>query len=275
MKTISIEECIQSLQPNIEYFYLPFGIGDALITSRLINSSLEYQGRNIVFIVQENHGVVLQLLHYDNFIAIHSNRLQVIQATSRCKVRSYKPQCGKIYFSHPLMNPDDEGQRKLLESGIDFLTWYKYFYKVYNAPNPLEFEIDDQQISDSVQQKIKSLTSCPLEKTICLYPHANSVPMKDAAFWKKIYLENKSEDNFIFSNADISPDIPIIPLSIVDGLAIASKISHIYAIRSGMCDLLQIYKKKLTVFYPTARSASFYSINRMVGYDKVDEVLVQ
>ena len=42
MKTISIEECIQSLQPNIEYFYLPFGIGDALITSRLINSSLEY-----------------------------------------------------------------------------------------------------------------------------------------------------------------------------------------------------------------------------------------
>jgi hypothetical protein len=113
-----------------------------------------------------------------------------------------------------------------------------------------------------------------MDKTALLLPEARTMARLKRGFWEKLARELREQGFTVvqsYSNEDFKIEgVEALPDDLYCVTAFAIHCSAVYALRSGLCEVIADKAKRLTVFYPTQKDYSYCYMN----YDNVENILV-
>ena len=134
-------------------------------------------------------------------------------------------------------------------------------------------------LSSSLQATFKALTGLSCRDVIMVLPEANSANGISSDWWSKL-LENLPQDKLLTNITHIEnfPEfqkIPNIELSLEEVTALALHCRQVYAVRSGLCDLIFSKGSDLHVFYPTRNIYSVFGLYDMFAFPGIHETVYE
>ena len=264
------------------YFVLPWGLGDTMIFCGLKNALEEKLGGTVHFIIKPSHEIIMKMYRISSYtlVKIDAMNKQQRQILFQYANQNPNPEKGNLYIAHPEFHPQYEYLQIQMgnpTSETKFLTWYKDFLGLLNSI-PMQHPIWYPTVSDDLKKRLSEKISVPVNKIILIFPEANSITGISTSFWrtliKKLPKEQLLTNSLHPEYFEEFSDIPNIDLSLEEAVALALNCKEVYALRSGICDLIFSRGKNLHVFYPSENIKSVFSLNDCFNTQQIDEVLI-
>lgn len=263
---------------NIQYFFCPSGIGDTLyVLSYMKEYRKKFPNKKIVFIVKGAHKFLVDMYseYVDETIIPSKFYFKLIEQYLKENSRSND----RIIYAHPFKIIYDPCKILGIKD-ICLLDLYKVLLEI-----PIKSKYCTPNINLEKKLNIKKENNIS-DNSILLCPYCVSIPMIDKEIWEDVAKEYISKGYKVFTNVKdeseeaIKGTVPI-SLKLDDFSSIVEEFKHIYAIRSGLCDLISFFNVDLTILYPidqkTGESNSFIQYNfKNIGIrDNINEVIVK
>ena len=265
------------------YFVLPWGLGDALIVIGFRRALEEKLGGPVHFVIKSQQAVIPQLFGIDAYtcVDIKTNSQEVKDALNRLGHAYPVPEKGKLYIAHPDFLPGfDFLQRKMGNPGkkVKFVGWYREFL---GLGEDALFELPSvyPEVSPALREKLSKITTARLEDVVLLLPEANSSPQVSFRYWRDVIDSETKRGGVLVTNIMNRANcpgfdtLPNIDLTLEELLQFGMHARSVYALRSGICDLIFSRGRNLHVFYATEPIFDVFSLNTMFGRNDIDEIM--
>lgn len=271
-----------SLNPDTFYFVSPWGLGDTMILCGLKPALEQKLGGKIHLIVKPSHEVILRM--YDDSAytlakTVHSNPHLSPTLTTIAKHHPH-PQKGCFYVAHPDFFPHFKQLFSDMQTGlphIPFLSWYRQFFGLPDN-SVFSFPKHYPSISPALQDRFQKLApQISLDQTVLILPEAMTVTEFPRVFWEALIQQQKKLGYCVISNIT-NPSmphfsgVPNIDLSLEELVALSLACKEVFAIRSGICDLIFSKQEHLHVFYPNNAIRRIFSLKEMFQANRVQEI---
>lgn len=274
-----------SLDKDTFYFVSPWGLGDTMILCGLKPALEQKLGGKIHLVVKPSHEVIMKMYDYSDYTLAkpsHSDPHQSPTLLSFAKNHP-TPQKGCFYVAHPEFFPHFKKLVSDMQTGqphVRFLAWYKQFFGL-SENTEFVFPIHYPTIASSLLNRFHKLApGITLERTALLLPEATSVTGFPRLFWDHLIKQLQKRGLFVISNISnpTTPHfrgVPNIDLTLDELVALGIACKEVYAIRSGICDLLFSKQEHLHVFYPNNDIRRIFSLKEMFHADNIHEISVE
>ena len=263
---------------NYEYFFCPSGIGDTLyVLGYMREYKRNFQNKKVIFIVKEAHKFLVDMYskYVDGTIVVSKFYHKLIEQHLKENLNIEK----KIIYAHPLKIISDPC-KILGVKDICLLDLYKILLNI-----SIDSEICKPSIDNKIKAKVKEENNIT-EKSVLICPYCISIPMIDKSIWEAISNSYIEKGYKVFTNVKDATEEPIkgtipISLSLDNFCSVIEEFRQVYAIRSGLCDLMSFFNVNLTALYPsdekTGKSNSFKQYNfKNIGIrNDIHEVIVK
>ncbi|MDD3151170.1 MAG: hypothetical protein PHV68_10120, partial [Candidatus Gastranaerophilales bacterium] len=220
------------------------------------------------------HEIVLKMYGIKNYVTAQMSDTIIREIAAQ----SPEPKKGAFYVAHPAFHSHlydfflkMQSPRKL----IKFLPWYKEFLAI---PQSSRFEKPQiyPKVSADLKKKVTEIGN--LKKIAIISPEAKSLPEFDKEFWERIVKKLSKKGYKVICNVldekKLVKGTIFLPMTSEELIALALATDKFYSIRSGVCDLIFIKGKNLTVYYPNKLEKWRYSINSIFNRcDIVEKVI--
>ena len=273
------------LDKNVFYFVSPWGLGDTMIFCGLKNALEKSLGGKIHFIIKPSHSLIMKMFGITEYITAtvqhsyphHSPVLVALAAQNPYPVK------GSIYVAHPEFHPRFAAMVYEMQANLPhvrFLSWYKQFF---GLPEGTELHLPSwyPPVSDDLKARFEKLgTDFRFDNTALFLPEATSVLGPDRIFWECLIREQKRKGMNVITNivnqekTPLFKGIPNIDLSLEELVSFSLACKDVYALRSGICDLIFSKGNHLHIYYPTDAIHKIFNLKDMFQSDTVDEKLL-
>lgn len=276
-----MNELEKTLDKNTYYWMSPIGLGDTLILAGYQKALETKLGGHIRFIVKPPHAEVMKMYGiHDYIVAVYNGNAKdpnnpLHQLAKECPI----PTKGKIYVAHPDFHPALKTYSDTLQEmpmGLKFLDWYKSFLEL-PPQTRLEKPIYFPKLNKEVQKQVEKNGS--LDHTVLLVPEANTLSALHMDFWEKQAADLQHKGYQVITSAT-RPEFKVkgirnIETSLEQLIALAMSVKYVYALRSGLCDLIAPKGKNLFVFYSGGeKAASMYNLQEMFNRSDIHEFII-
>lgn len=263
---------------DVQYFFCPSGIGDTLyVLAYMKEYRKAFPNKKIVFVVKEAHKFLVDMYpeDVDETIVVSRFYFKLVEQYLKEHLKNEE----KIIYAHPLKIIYDPC-KILGVRDICLLDLYKVLLDIPINSEYCKPTINFKKTSDLKRQNAINHNS------ILLCPYCVSIPMIDKKIWEDIAKEYTDKGYKVFTNIKdeseeaINGTVPI-SLELNDFCSIIEEFKYVYAIRSGLCDLMSFFNVDLTVLYPvdkqTGDSSSFNQYNfKNIGIrNDIHEIIVK
>lgn len=264
--------------PNSAFFYFlsPWGLGDTMVLCGLKRAIEKKLGGPICLIVKPAHEIVLQLYGIQDYVLAD---IKLIYSQNRHDVPNWpniveEPRRGGIYIAHPEFHSDFSRLVFRMQShgiSVSFLAWNLEFL---GLPENSSFKLPKHYptLSKAVEAEFtKYFPGRKISEAVLIFPEAVTVQPLPRIFWEYLIHKFRMKNIPVLSNiinpekTPLFPDVPNLTCSLEQVIAFAMNCREIYALRSGICDLLFRKHKKLHVFYPDKRVENIFSLRKLFG----------
>jgi hypothetical protein len=266
---MTLEKLLEITRPD-EYNFIPtYGLGDTMFICALKQAIEEKYNAAIHFIIKPSHKIVMDMYNISDY-SIHEFTEDELHGIGK---NNYRPRKGLLYVAHPDYSDDGSLMEYKNKFSINFLQSYLFFFRL-DKDCPFVEPVKYPEISENISNHFPQL-----DKTVLLLPEARGVvrlnlPRLKRDFWENLAGELQEQGfNVVqsYSSKDFKIEgIEALPDDLYYVTAFAIHCSSVYALRSGLCDIIASRVKQLTVFYP---AESYYETFYM-DYDNVKNILV-
>ena len=248
------------IKKNVMYFLSPYGLGDTMILCGFKDALEKKYNCKIHFLIKSSHKIVMDMYKINDFDIIDMDKVDLFLLGDSTP----EPELGKIFVAHPefhkeLMYLFNEINTSIGGEKTQFIEWYKKFLML---PQKTKFELPMwyPELSNYAKKKVKKLGG--LEKIVILIPEANSIKLYNKTIWKNIIKSNKQFKCITVVNERKNKikGIRNLKLDLYDTVAIMLNAHSVYALRSGLCDLVANDIKNMTVIYSNPYFKDVYSL---------------
>ena len=256
---------------------LNYHIGDTFVTMSFYKELQESLQKPIHFFVNPSQEIVMKLYNYKNYTIINLDNFinPYIKKYFKDKIKYeyFKFSVFEHFFKDELcLNiPILISSKRILCSNIikqygkskNFL--HELTYRLGLNIEKVDFNINYPTLSEEAENKIKIIA--PLNKIVLFAPEARSDYMFDKKFWN-ILAKKIMQQGFIIIENITNQENHIegainIDLKLEDVIALGYSCHSVFAIRSGLTDVLAGKGKDLYVLYRKERwSNGFYSFRK-------------
>lgn len=247
-----------------------FGLGDTMLLCGFKDALEKYYNAPVHFIIKPTHQVVMKMYRIEDYsvkVFEEDELREFVNKNSKVKI-------GEYFVAHPNYLNDDY---KLVNEFLNFkMSFFDVFKKTLGLPDDARFEYPTTApvISELLKRKIEKIA--PLEKIVLISPEAFStnkiIPEPLEAEVKKFTNNGyKVISNVINENNKIKGSI-YVPMTVEDAIALAINCHHVISVRSGFCDLIAPFLRKMTVYYPDIRTYKLYSFSYL-NNKEIEEII--
>ncbi|MBR1544808.1 MAG: hypothetical protein IJ638_02595 [Alphaproteobacteria bacterium] len=242
------------------YFLLPYGLGDTMILCGLKPALEEKYSTKIHFLIKDSHKIVMDMFKISDFSIIDISKVDLFLLGDATPT----PTKGKIFVAHPEFHKELLYLFNEINTSTDgnktaFIDWYKKFL---GLPQKTKLALPSwyPEPSNGVKKKIKKLGGA--SKIIVLIPEANSMQINNKTIWKNIIKSNKQFKPVCIVNNKKNriKGIKNLTLDLYNTVALMMNCHSVYAIRSGLCDLVANDISNMTVLYSNQHFKDVYSL---------------
>ncbi len=246
---------LEDLAKKDQYNFLsPYGLGDTMMLCGFADAWEKKHAGKIHFIIKPSHEVVMKMYGITNYSIYRFQKEWYKPEFMKIARKIQLPQKGEIFVAHPHFH-----QKRLTEflartdhinSDIPFDDFYREFLDI-PMDSPFTPFKTGFSMSLVLREKLKQYGS--LENIVLFLPEAQSLPPLSKTFWKvvkRIIPKEKVLIQNVMNHKNEIPDIPNVDMTIEEVIALASACYSVFAYRSGMCDLIAPFVKKMVVFFP-------------------------
>lgn len=259
-----------SFDRNTEYFASVFCSGDTLILSGFLQAyRKQHPGKKIKVIIKSSHRQIVDFYKADMDEVIEVDTSQVLI------VKIWFYYCS-ICFRHmhyclserTLFHRDPDAVPRLASLGL--LHCYK---KSFSLMPGTTFKEPDYSLDIDLYDLVREKYDTEWEKIVILAPYTVTLSRYDyVGFFEKIAENLHRMGYLVFTNTVdervIKDTIPL-RTSFKEITSIGQNEDlWVISVRSGLCDLLEFAKCRLTVLYPTKTDYQIFSLERMFGKRK-------
>lgn len=265
------------------YYLLPWGIGDALVVCGYAKALERRLGSPVHFLIKAQHVVVMDMYQWKEYTCIeqlNANKQETKDRLLKLGGLTPTPSLGRIYVAHPDFLPGKEHFLYLMAhpgDTVKFRDWYCEFLGLQpSAPweGPKE-----PRYHGHVIDRVERTLSCKIEDLVLLLPEANSSPQIPMSTWAALVTSNSSQ-KIKTAVSIVNPQkccgfesLPNLKLTLQELLQVGMRCRAIYALRSGLCDLLALKGPDLHVYYPSRAILDVFGLNRLFNRADIDEIL--
>jgi len=270
-------------EPDQEFFYIlsPWGLGDTMVLCGFKGAIEKKLGGPVRFIVKPSHEIVMQLYGIRDYVPAD---IKLVYSQERHEVPEWPnivetPRKGGIYIAHPEFHKDFSRlvfQMQTHEVAVDFLSWNLEFWGLPEN-TPFKLPAHYPTLSETVRAEFSQYyPGRKVREAVLLFPEAVTVMPLPRIFWDYLILKLRAEKIPVLTNivnpetTPLFPGVPNLTSSLDQIIAFAMNCREVYALRSGVCDLLFRKQKKLHVFYPEERVKNIFSLRRLFA-SRADE----
>lgn len=272
-----------SLKKDFFYYLLPWGLGDSMIFCGLKDAMEKKLGGKILPVIKPSHELIMKMYGIKSYVVVSMNAVETDQHKMLCTLakKCPEPERGKIYVAHPEFHNHFHYLMEELgnpSKDTKFLSWYKVFFGI-SLSEKLQLPLWYPEVSPDLEKRVKALTGLSCRDVIMVLPEANSANGISSDWWSKL-LENLPQDKLLTNITHIEnfPEfqkIPNIELSLEEVTALALHCRQVYAVRSGLCDLIFSKGSDLHVFYPTRNIYSVFGLYDMFAFPGIHETVYE
>jgi glycosyltransferase involved in cell wall biosynthesis len=248
-------------------------LGDTFIWAGLRRALEEKYQAPIHFIIKPQYEIVMKMYHLDNYSIFADFDVIEWDLLKRCPY----PMKGKLFMGHPAFYSEQRYMYDALRYrriATDFMRYLKEFAGL-EADASVEEPTWYPELSD---EAIGRLRECPVEKVAIMSVEANSCTNYGKQFWEELACELSGEGLKVIINtvSDFTcKHAESWNLSLSDVVALSVRCHGVYAVRSGLCDVIHGCCRKLHIYYNDFADMSIFSIHKMFGpSDNVEEEMV-
>jgi hypothetical protein len=259
---MTLKKLLEITKPDEYNFILPSGLGDTMSVCVLKQAVEEKYNAPIHFIIKPSHKMLMDMYNISDY-SVHQFTQNELYAIGKS---SHHPVKGRLYVAYPLYSYDSNlTEYKVTINLLEFFLVLFHLDNDYPLLKPVKYpEISENMAKDFPQ----------LDKTVLLLPEARTIARLKRGFWENLARELR-EKGFTVAQSYDSEDFKIegveaLPDDIEYVTALAIHCSAVYALMSGLCNIIAGKAKRLTVFYPTQKDYGFFYMD----YDNVENILV-
>lgn len=267
---ISIEKSAKNIYQDKIVLVSQFGLGDTMLLCGFKDALEKYYNAPVHFIIKPTHQVVM------NMYGIKDYSVEVFEEDELREFvnKNSKVKIGEYFVAHPNYLNDDY---KLVNEFLNFkISFFDVFKKTLGLPDDAHFEYPTitPVISDLLKRKLEKIA--PLEKIVLISPEtfSTNIIMPEAIEAEVEKFTNngyKVISNVINKGNKIKGSI-YVPMTVEDAVALAINCHHVISVRSGFCDLIAPFLKKMTVYYPNIRTYKLYSFSYL-NNKEIEEII--
>lgn len=258
-----MEDIKQFAKKDFYNFLSPYGLGDTIMLCALSRNWESANNGKIHFIIKPSHEIIMKMYNISNYSLCQFKNTYYKKEFFELAKKEPIPKKGHIFIAHPLFHKWSEEIVKNFEKN-DTKTYFENMYKQFlNLPINSKLYLPQKEfLSSKSIKKIKNI-----ENTILLIPESHSIHPFKHFFWK-VLIKIIKKDGILIQNT-INPKheikgLPNIDLTLEEIIILSTRAKAVYAIRSGICDLIAPFAKNLITFYPAQNNLKEkYSLNRI------------
>jgi len=265
------------------YYLLPWGIGDALVVCGYAKALEHHLGAPIHFLIKAQHIVIMDMYQWKEYTCVeqlNANKQETKDWLQKLGGLTPTPSQGRIYVAHPDFLPCKERFLYLMANpgdSVNFRNWYCEFLGLQPST---KWEVPNEPMyHGNVIGRVERTLSCKVEDMVLLLPEANSSPQIPMNTWASLVSSNSSQ-NITMAVSIVNPQkchgfesLPNLKLNLQELLQVGMRCRAVYALRSGLCDLLAMKGPDLHVYYPSRAILNVFSLNRLFNRADIDEIL--
>ena len=234
-------------------FLSPYGLGDTLMLCGFRKEWEKKNGGKIHFIIKPSHEIVMKIYGINNYTCV--KEIPGGWANPRlCDIAKQQgePKIGHLYIAHPHFHKryiDFLRKNDRVDSLKPFLAFYREFLGLDQEAS-LEFPHYEALDGTTICQKLNAYGKS--ENIILFLPEARTLTELPPSFWKNILHTLPKNAVVVQNTSDLSKSIsgiPNIEMTLEELVWLCVHCRAVYALRSGMCDLIANGCKDLTVYY--------------------------
>ncbi len=269
----------RKLSKTAFHFLLPWGLGDTMIFCGLKEALEKKLKAEIVPVIKPSHELIMKMYGIKNYIMVpfNANDHEVQETFKKWGAACPEPKLGTIYVAHPEFHPQFNSLVQELGNPTPetkFLRWYKDYYGVPHETQ-MKLPVWYPQVTKKLRERVKKLVGMDVEEITMVLPEANSANGVAPSFWGnflKKHAGQKLLTNIIhMENFPEFAQIPNIDLTLEEITALCLQCKEVFAVRSGLCDLIFSKGNKLTVVYATPNIYQVFELKSMFGIKDIHE----
>lgn len=264
------------------YFLSPFGLGDTAVLCGLLPVLQKRLASPIKLIIKKSHIPIMKMYGCDNYDVISDQRFypdspELIDLANQQPF----PQLGKIFVAHYCLYPINDLIRiQEIKHNFSMLDSYLCFFnlpwstKLTNPENEINFI---KEKKDEVLNKVAKLIGVKSD-IVLLIPEAHTFKLANFKIWPMIIESVKSRGlipiTSVTSESCRIKNVQNLELELDELITLAMCAKEVYAVRSGLCDLIWPKGKSLTAIYPDIDSYYFGRLKSLFPSSNVNEIVV-
>jgi hypothetical protein len=259
------------LGKNDWIFLIDYGIGDTLFFYSLMKEFKQKNGGRIVLISRGGREKIVKMFSDIDFYITLDSRFVKIDSKRICN--SDLIEKGKIFVPHPLSNKAIASMTKII--GYKDFTLLDMYKIIIGLPADSDMAKPNFEVYDIVWAKdFLKQNDCDPQRTIMIFPSANSVKPIGKEFWIELILQFAEKGFKIIANSGPEGDffkhknVINLNMHLTKTAAIGLVVNSVIASRSGICDLLAMGDRKITALYPSVDSQKSLSLVGMFAKNK-------
>lgn len=235
-------------------FLSPYGLGDTMMLCGFAKAWENENKGKIHFIITTSHEVVMKMYGFTNY-SLYSFKKEWYKPEFMNIAQSVPlPEKGKIFVAHPHFHKDRLAEflerTDSVDSDVSFFDFYREFLRL-PMDTPFIWAKQGFPVTEALKSKLAQYG--PLKDIVLFLPEAQTLPVLNYRFWKevqKVVPYKKTIIQYALDKKNRTPGIPFVDMTIEEIIALSSVCDSVYAYRSGMCDMIAPFVKKMMVFYP-------------------------
>ena len=242
------------------YFLSPYGLGDTMILCGFKSELEKKYDCKIHFLIKASHKIVMDMYKVKDYAFVEMDKLDLFLLGDATP----QPEKGKIFVAHPEYHKEllylfNEINTSTGGAKTQFIDWYKKFLGLKEKAK-LTLPLWYPEISKRAKKIIQKIS--PVEKLNILIPEANSITIHNKALWKNIIKANKQFNSVTIVNNKKNRirGVKNLNLDLYDTVAVMLACHSVYAIRSGLCDLVANDISNMTVMYSNPYFKEVYTL---------------
>jgi len=272
-----------TLEKNSYYFLLPWGLGDSMIFCGFKAALEKKLGGKIVPVVKPSHELIMKMYGIRTYVLVSMDATEEAQHNLLCDLarKCPAPNRGQIYVAHPEFH---SAFHYLIEEmgnpsfKTKFLRWYRDFFGLSDSEK-LQLPVWYPEVAESLEERVRKLTGLSCKDVILVLPEATSANGISPSSWKE-FLQSLPQKKLLtninhIENFPEFQEIPNIKLSLEEVTALALHCAKVYAVRSGLCDLIFSKGRGLHVFYPTRNIYSVFELKSIFAIPGIHESILE
>ncbi len=261
-------------QKDMFYFILPWGLGDTMILCGLKNVLEKKFGGKICLIGKPSQEAIFKMYEIEHYLTANFT----VRRAGNCShidldiPLANQPEKGCYFIAHPDFHP--RYARLVFWMGLHkfnvrFISWYNEFFGLPQNTRAL-FPTHYPAVSEEVVRKFTEFyPGRSIREAVLILPEAVTVIGPARPFWDFLIKKLKEKDIPLVTNILDPEKTPLFPgvlnydFSLEQLIAFSYACGDIYALRSGICDILCKKGRQLHVYYPSKEVMECFSLCSM------------